>query len=90
MTPSRCLGCEESFDTPKGLKIHRRSCKTFSSTTRSVLLKRRWLQEGDETAKIPRNLNDTARVRREFAAGEGPGPSSKPESGNVVTDQVSI
>src|ERR1700722_2759244 len=71
---STCLGCRRSFDTPKGLKIHRCSCEAFTSTTRSLLLKRTWPQERYESydaAKIARRLNDMEDVRCESATGEG-------------------
>src|SRR3984957_6148154 len=53
MTLWACFGCARSFDTSKGLEIHRRSCKSFSSTTRN-LLKRSQQQEQLDATKVPR------------------------------------
>jgi hypothetical protein len=53
-----CLGCDRTFDTSKGLDIHRHSCKKFASTTRSLLLKRKQQQERPDAAKIARRLGE--------------------------------
>jgi hypothetical protein len=52
-----CLGCDRTFDTSKGLDIHRHSCKRFASTTR-LLLKRTQQQERPDPAKIARRLGE--------------------------------
>src|ERR1700722_135522 len=49
-----CLGCQRPFDTSKGLEIHHRSCKSFASTTRNLLLKRTRQQDRPEPAKFAR------------------------------------
>src|ERR1700727_2151221 len=48
-----CIGCSRTFDTSKGLGIHHKSCKEYTSTTRKIL-KRTQTQERPDPAKLAR------------------------------------